>query len=153
MGGGPRGRNVISTEGNARALHFSPAPTGLRSGQFSRHSEKARKPGLGPVLGFSLCLYFRHPSISDGKKLPRWWKQHEGSTVFRVPQQQRAVSAAEDFCFKYMGSGKKDGLGNAIAISTEGDIPRYPPPEGRRARVNMLSRGPRIRSGAPGPRS
>ncbi len=38
MGGGPRGRNVISTEGNARALHFSPAPTGLRSGQFSRHS-------------------------------------------------------------------------------------------------------------------
>ncbi len=23
---------------------------------------------------------------------------------------------------------KKDGLGNAIAISTEGDIPRYPQP-------------------------
>ncbi len=62
MGGGPRGRNVISTEGNARALHFSPAPTGLRSGQFSRHSS-----GLGPVLGISLCLYFRHPSISDEK--------------------------------------------------------------------------------------
>ncbi len=47
MGGGPRGRNVISTEGNARALHS--------------------EPGLGPVLGFSLCLYFRHPSISDEK--------------------------------------------------------------------------------------
>ncbi len=28
MGGGPQGGNVISTEGNARALHFSPAPTG-----------------------------------------------------------------------------------------------------------------------------
>ncbi len=24
-----------------------------------------------------------------------------GSTVFSVPQQQRAVSAAEEFCFKY----------------------------------------------------
>ncbi len=24
-----------------------------------------------------------------------------GSTVFRVQQQQRAVSAAEEFCFKY----------------------------------------------------
>ncbi len=36
--GAPRGRNVISTEGNARALHFSPTPTGLRSGQFSRHN-------------------------------------------------------------------------------------------------------------------
>ncbi len=27
MGGAPRGGNVISTEGNARALHFNPAPT------------------------------------------------------------------------------------------------------------------------------
>ncbi len=30
MGGGPRGRNVISTEGYARALHFSPAPFNLK---------------------------------------------------------------------------------------------------------------------------
>ncbi len=28
MGRAPRGGNVISTEGKARALHFSPAPTG-----------------------------------------------------------------------------------------------------------------------------
>ncbi len=46
-GRGPRGRNVISTEGNARALHFSPAPTGLRLGQFSCHStDVCRASGL-----------------------------------------------------------------------------------------------------------
>ncbi len=52
--------------------------------------------------------------------------------------------------------------GSAIAISTEGDStrtwsvwrgkptrPPKPPPPRRRARVNMLSRGPRICSGAP----
>ncbi len=78
MGGGPRGRNVISTEGNARALHFSPAPTGLHRTNFHR-------PGLGPVLGFSLCLYFRHPSI---QKLPRWWKQHK-SVLLRLSRAAR----------------------------------------------------------------
>ncbi len=82
MGGGPRGGNVISTEGNAKALHS----------------------GLGPVLGFSLFLYFRHPSISDEKNCraggnnSRAATVKSGSTVFRVPQQQRAVSAAKEFC-------------------------------------------------------
>ncbi len=51
-GRGPPREKVISTEGNARALHFSPAPTGLRSGQFSHHSSDA-----GRASGFSLCLY------------------------------------------------------------------------------------------------
>ncbi len=62
MGGGPRGGNVISTEGNARALHFSPAPMGpdfftplgLRSGQFSRHSSDTG----GPRACFRFLLIF-----------------------------------------------------------------------------------------------
>ncbi len=58
MGRAPRGGNVISTEG--KALHFSPAPTGP-------DFFTPLGPGLGPVLGFSLFLYFRHPSISDEK--------------------------------------------------------------------------------------
>ncbi len=59
MGGGPRGRNVISTEGNISARP--------RRGLDRANFHVRRGPGLGPVLGFSLCLYFRHPSISDEK--------------------------------------------------------------------------------------
>ncbi len=49
---------MISTEGNTRALHFSPAPAGP-------DFFTPQGPGFGPELGFSLFLYFRHPSISD----------------------------------------------------------------------------------------
>ncbi len=68
-------------------------------------------PGLGPVLGFSLCLYFRHPSISDEKIAALVETTPDraaaavksGSTVFSVKQQQRAVSAAEEFCVQISG--------------------------------------------------
>ncbi len=42
------------------------------------------------------------------------------------------------------------GISLGIPSHTTPPVPPRPPPEGRRARVNMLSRGPRIRSGAPG---
>ncbi len=66
---------MISTKGNARALHFSPDPMGLTFFYTSRAGFRGnfhiivqmRGPGLGPVLGISLFLYFRHPSISDEK--------------------------------------------------------------------------------------
>ncbi len=73
MGGGPRGGNVISTEGNARALHFSPALTGpdfftpLGPGFDRANFHVIVQTRAGPVLGFSLFLNFRHPSISDEK--------------------------------------------------------------------------------------
>ncbi len=73
-----------------------------------RESEFGTTPGLGPVLGFSLCLYFRYPSISDekiavlvettGDRAAATVKSV--STVFIVQQQQRAVSTAEEFCFQ-----------------------------------------------------
>ncbi len=74
MEGGPRVGNVISTKGNARALHFSPfsvhfhyifTPLGPGFDRANFHVIVQMRPGLGPVLGFSLSLYFRHPSISD----------------------------------------------------------------------------------------
>ncbi len=66
-----------------------------------------RGPGLGTGLGFSLCLYFRHPSISDEKiasLVETTWDRVatvKSGSVFSVPQQQRAISTAEEFCFKY----------------------------------------------------
>ncbi len=91
---------MISTEGNTRGLHFSPAPMGpdfkQKFGSISYHSSD--------VLGISLFLYFRHPSLVL-KKWPRWWKNtrpcyycEERLDGDSVPQQQRAVSTAEEFC-------------------------------------------------------
>ncbi len=57
------------------------------------------------VLGFSLFLYFRHPSVIDEKIAAlvkttgdRAMTVKSGSTVFSFPQKQRAVSTAEEFC-------------------------------------------------------
>ncbi len=73
---------MISTEGNARALHFSPAPTGLRSGQFSRHSTDVCRASVETTPDRAAAAV------------------KSGSTVFSVQQQQRAVSAAEEFCIQ-----------------------------------------------------
>ncbi len=101
MGGGPRGRNVISTEGNARALHFSPAPTGLRSGQFSRHSSDAgRASGLFLASPYVYILVIHQLVMKKIAALVETTRDHAAVTVksvsvFSVPQQQRAVSSAE----------------------------------------------------------
>ncbi len=57
------------------------------------------------VLGFSLFLYFRNPSVIDEKIAAlvettgdRAMTVKSGSMVFSFPQQQRAVSTAEEFC-------------------------------------------------------
>ncbi len=55
MGGGPRGGNMISTEGTARALHFSLAltgpdfftPVGLGFDRANFHIIVQTQPGLG----------------------------------------------------------------------------------------------------------
>ncbi len=55
----------------------------------------------------ALFLYFRHPSISDEKNCRAGGNNmrpcptvKSSSTVFSVQQQQRAVSAAEEFCIQ-----------------------------------------------------
>ncbi len=43
-----------------------------------------------------------------------------GSTVFRVPQQQRAVSAAEEFCFKYSNKACLKAPAKIITMNVSG---------------------------------
>ncbi len=101
MGGGPRGRNVISTEGNARALHFNPTPTGLRSGQFSRHNSDFKAYPYVYILDIHQLVMKNIAALVETTP-DRVPTVKSGSTVFSVQQQQRAVSSAEEFCFKYM---------------------------------------------------
>ncbi len=59
MGGGPRGGNVISTEGNARALHFSPdffTPLGPGFDRANFHVIVQTR--AGPRACFKLLLIF-----------------------------------------------------------------------------------------------
>ncbi len=110
---GPRGGNVISTEGKARALHFSPAPTGpevftplgLPSGKFSRHSSDVGwASGLFYVSPYFYILDIHQLVMKKIATLLETTRDHaatvkSGSAVFSVPQQQqRAVSTAEEFC-------------------------------------------------------
>ncbi len=79
---------MIFTEGNARALHFS----------FDRANfHVIIQSGLGPVLGFSLFLYFRHPCAGGNNTRPCHDCQER---LDSVQQQQKAVSAAEEFCIQ-----------------------------------------------------
>ncbi len=55
MGGGPRGGNEISTEGNARALHFSP-PLGPGFDRANFHVIVQTR--AGPRACFRLLLIF-----------------------------------------------------------------------------------------------
>ncbi len=41
---------------------------------------------------------------------------------------QQKRNGARSGGYNYLTNKKKDGLGNAIAISTKGDIPQYPQP-------------------------
>ncbi len=103
IGGGPRGRNVISTEGNARALHFSPAPTGLRSGQFSHHSSDAGLFWASPyfyILDIHQLVLKKIAALVESTRDRAAAAVKSGSTVFSVQQQQRAVSLAEEFCIQ-----------------------------------------------------
>ncbi len=97
MGGGPRGRNVISTEGNARALHFSPTSTGLRSGQFSRHNSDFSASPYVYILEI-LQLVMKIFCRAGGNNTRPCCRDYQELSVFSVQQQQRAVSAAEEFC-------------------------------------------------------
>ncbi len=92
MGGGPRGRNVISTEGNARALHFSPTPTGLRSGQFSRHNSDCWASPYVFILDIHQLVMKKIDALVETTR-DRVPTVKSGWTVFSVQQQQRAVSA------------------------------------------------------------
>ncbi len=59
MGGGPQGGNVISTKGNARALHLSPdffTPLGPGLDQANFHV--IVKTRVGPRACFRLLLIF-----------------------------------------------------------------------------------------------
>ncbi len=59
MGGGPRGGNVISTEGNARALHLNPdffAPLGPGFDRANFHVIVQTR--AGPRACFRLLLIF-----------------------------------------------------------------------------------------------
>ncbi len=96
MGGAPRGRNVISTEGNARALHFSPTPTGLRSG---RHNSDFSASPYVYILDIHQLVMKKIAALVE--TTPDRVPTVKSVSVFSVQQQQRAVSAAEEFCFKY----------------------------------------------------
>ncbi len=75
---------------DARALHFSPTPTRLRSGQFSHHNSDIHQLVMNKIAALVETTGDRAAAAVKS-----------GSTVFSVQQQQRAVSAAEEFCFKY----------------------------------------------------
>ncbi len=55
---------------------------------------------LGRVLGFSLFLYFRHPSISDEKKNAALVETTRDRAATVKSSRERAVSAAEEFCLQ-----------------------------------------------------
>ncbi len=76
--GPPRGRNVISTEGTLEPCISARPRPGF---------DRANFHVIIQTFRLLLMLYFRHPSISEEKKLPRWWKQHE--TV--LPRLSRAA--------------------------------------------------------------
>ncbi len=90
---------MISTEGNARALHFSPTWTGLRSGQFSRHNSDFSASPYVYILEILQLVMKKIAALVEttGDRVPTI----KSVSVFSVQQQQRAVSAAEEFCFKY----------------------------------------------------
>ncbi len=86
---------MISTEGNARALHFSPTPNGLRSGQFSRHNSDFYASPYVYILDIHQLVKKKIAALVETTRDRAAVAVKSGSTVFSVQQQQRAVSSAE----------------------------------------------------------
>ncbi len=74
MGPGPKGPN------------FKASRPGLRD-----NFHVIVQTGLGPVLSFCLFLYFRHPSISEEKKLGLWLVETTGVCAEEFWVQMHAI--------------------------------------------------------------